>query len=297
MTRKEEITVKKTTILVSPEVRRARRRNVLQTIFSVIATLIMVFPLYWLVVTSLKTEAEVLTLTPAFWPKSLQWSNYEFAWNAINFLRFMGNTLYVTLWTMLIQTVVGVLAAYGFAKGNFPGKNFLFLLVLSAMMIPAQVTFIPIYVMIAKLGWVDTFSGLILPGAVSAYMIFMLRNNFMSVDQSYLDAGRVDGLGILGTIWYVLIPMCKASVITTSLVSFIDGWNNYFWPKIISKSDSTRLISVALVKMKNMWADLSGSGFYNTIMAGVTISIIPIILIFAFNQKYMLQGYSKSAMK
>ena len=283
--------------LVSPDARRARIMRWLQTLGAVLVTLIMVFPLYWMLVTSLKTEAEVLTLTPTFWPESLQWSNYVFAWNSVDFLRFMFNTLYVTFWNLLIQTVVGVLAAYGFARGGFPCKNLLFLLVLSAMMIPSQVTFIPIYVMIANLGWVDTFAGLILPGTVSAYMIFMLRNNFMSVDQSYLDAGRVDGLGILGTIWYVLIPMCRASVITTSLVSFINGWNNYFWPKILSKSDETRLISVALVKMKNMWEGLAGSGFYNTVMAGVAISIIPVVLVFAFNQKYMLKGYSKNAMK
>lgn len=283
--------------LVSPDARRARIMRWLQTLGAVLVTLIMVFPLYWMLVTSLKTEAEVLTLTPTFWPESLQWSNYVFAWNSVDFLRFMFNTLYVTFWNLLIQTVVGVLAAYGFARGRFPSKNLLFLLVLSAMMIPSQVTFIPIYVMIANLGWVDTFAGLILPGTVSAYMIFMLRNNFMSVDQSYLDAGRVDGLGILGTIWYVLIPMCRASVITTSLVSFINGWNNYFWPKILSKSDETRLISVALVKMKNMWEGLAGSGFYNTVMAGVAISIIPVVLVFAFNQKYMLKGYSKNAMK
>ncbi len=283
--------------LVSPDARRARIMRWLQTLGAVLVTLIMVFPLYWMLVTSLKTEAEVLTLTPTFWPESLQWSNYVFAWNSVDFLRFMFNTLYVTFWNLLIQTVVGVLAAYGFARGRFPCKNLLFLLVLSAMMIPSQVTFIPIYVMIANLGWVDTFAGLILPGTVSAYLIFMLRNNFMSVDQSYLDAGRVDGLGILGTIWYVLIPMCRASVITTSLVSFINGWNNYFWPKILSKSDETRLISVALVKMKNMWEGLAGSGFYNTVMAGVAISIIPVVLVFAFNQKYMLKGYSKNAMK
>ena len=157
--------------LVSPDARRARIMRWLQTLGAVLVTLIMVFPLYWMLVTSLKTEAEVLTLTPTFWPESLQWSNYVFAWNSVDFLRFMFNTLYVTFWNLLIQTVVGVLAAYGFARGRFPCKNLLFLLVLSAMMIPSQVTFIPIYVMIANLGWVDTFAGLILPGTVSAYMI------------------------------------------------------------------------------------------------------------------------------
>nr|WP_325302084.1 carbohydrate ABC transporter permease [uncultured Dysosmobacter sp.] len=282
---------------LSPIVRRARFLHYFQTFCAILVTLIMVFPLYWMIVTSLKAESEIVTLVPTFWPKELQFSNYVEAWNSVPFLRFMFNTVWVTLWQMLIQTVVGVLAAYGFSRGNFPGKNVLFLLVLSALMIPSQVTFIPLYVLIAKLNWVDTFAGLILPGTVSAYMIFMLRQNFLSVDQSYLDAGRVDGLGIIGTIRHVLVPMCKASVVTTSLVSFINGWNNYFWPKILCKSDDTRLLSVALVQMKNMWADLSGSGYYNTIMAGVAISIIPVVIIFAFNQKYMLKGYSKNAMK
>lgn len=269
----------------------------LQTAGAILVTLIMMFPLYWMFVTSLKTGTEVINVVPTFWPKVLQWSNFRDAWVAVDFPRYIGNTLFVTGCNMLVQTVVGVLAAYGFARGDFPGKNVLFLIVLSALMIPAQLVFAPIYVMIANLDLVDTIAGIILPNTVSAYMIFMLRQNFMSVDQSYLDAGKVDGLGILGTIWHILIPMCKASVITTSLVSFINGWNNYFWPKILSKSEETRLISVAVAKMKTMWDDVGGSGYYNTIMAGVMISVIPIVLVFAFNQKYMLKGYSKAAMK
>ena len=282
---------------LSPELRRKKIIHALQTIGAVVVTLVMIFPLYWMLITSLKTESEIVTMVPTFWPKELIFSNYVDAWTAVPFLRYIWNTLYVTFWQMLIQTVVGVLAAYGFARGRFPGKNVLFLIVLSAMMIPSQVTFIPLYVLIAKLNWVDTLSGLILPETVSAYMIFMLRQNIMTVDQSYLDAGRVDGLGILGTIRYVLIPMCKASEVTVSLVSFINGWNNYFWPKILSKSPETRLISVGLAQMKNIWQDLSGTGYYNTIMAGVVISIIPVVILFAFNQKYMLKGYSKNAMK
>ena len=282
---------------LSPDARRRQILRILQTIGAVLVTLLMLFPLYWMLITSLKDQSEVVTLVPTFWPKKLVFQNYIDAWTAVSFLRYIWNTLYVTFWHMLIQTVVGVLAAYGFSRGRFPGKNLLFLLVLSALMIPSQVTFIPLYVLIARLNWVDTLSGLVVPGMVSAYMIFMLRQNFMSVDQSYLDAGRVDGLGIIGTIRHVLIPMCKASVVTVSLVSFINGWNNYFWPKILSKSEETRLISVGLAKMKNMWTDLSGTGYYNTIMAGVAISIVPVVILFAFNQKYMLKGYSKNAMK
>lgn len=282
---------------LSSEARKKRFWHNMQTVGAVLITLIMLFPLYWMILTSIKTDAEIINVVPTFWPKKANFESYVFAWTHMDFPRLTFNTLYVTMWQMLIQLVTGVFAAYGFSRGNFPGKNALFLLVLSAMMIPAQVVFIPIYVLIAKLGWVDTMAGMILPGVVSANMIFMLRNNFMSVDQSYLDAGKMDGLGIIGTIWNVLIPMCKASVITTGLVSFINGWNNYFWPKILSKSESTRLMAVGIAKMKNMWEDMSTDGFYNSIMAGVVISIIPVVLIFAFNQKYMLKGYSKNAMK
>ncbi len=269
----------------------------LQTIGAVIVTLIMVFPLYWMLVTSLKSTPEVTSIIPTFWPKEIQWSNYMEAWTAANFPRYIWNTVYVTVIHMVLQLTMAILAAYGFARGNFPCKGALFLVVLSAMMIPNQLVFAPIYVMIANLDLVDTLTGIILPGIISAQQVFLLRQNFMSVDQSYLDAGRVDGLGILGTIWHILIPMCKASVITVALTSFIGGWNNYFWPKILSKSDDTRLISVAVNMLKGMFNDIGGTGYYNTVMAGVMISIVPIVLVFAFNQKYMLKGYSKAAMK
>ncbi len=165
------------------------------------------------------------------------------------------------------------------------------------MMIPEQVTFIPVYVMIAHLNLIDTYTGLIFTGLVSPLTIFMLRQNFMAIDQSYLDAAKVDGLGIIGTIFHVLVPMSKASMVTVMLISFINGWNSYFWPKIIGKTDRTLLMSVALAKMKNMFEGLASTEFYNVIMAGVAISIVPVVLLFALNQRYMMEGYSRNAMK
>lgn len=274
-----------------------------QTVVAIICVLIMIFPLYWMVNTALKTEAEIIVVTPKFWPESLHWQNFADAWHAQNFPRLILNTFYVTAWMMICDLVISVLAGYGFARGKFPFKNTLFLVVLSAMMIPAQVVFIPVYVMIARLGWVNTFAGMALPGLVSAHRIFMLRNNFMSVDQSYIDAGRVDGLGIIGTIRHVLMPMCRSAVITTSLTAFINGWNNYFWPKILAKDDAHRLIAVGIQRLKAQFDStvngltVDGQGYFNTVMAGVIISIIPVVIIFAFCQKYILQGFSKNAMK
>ncbi len=200
-------------------------------------TLIFAFPLYWMLNTSLKMGQELVSDTPAFWPLyGLHWGNYVKAFTQVPLFK-----------QLILQLGTGILAAYGFARGQFKFKNLFFLIVLGALMIPQQVTFVPMYILIANLDWIDTYAGLVFPASVSAYLIFMLRQNFMSVDQSYLDAGRIDGLGILGTIRHILVPMCRSSVATVAFVGVMDGWNNYFWPKILSKSESSRVISVGLV--------------------------------------------------
>lgn len=278
-----------------------KARIAIQTIAAIAVCLILFFPLYWMLITSLKTTDEVIVTTPTFLPKYWVFENWVKAWKAVDFPRYIFNTLWVTFWHLLLNLVTGVLAAYGFSRGKFPLKNALFLIVLSAMSIPGQVTFIPIYLLISKLEWVNTFAGLVLPGIVSAYMIFMLRQNFLSVDQSYIDAGKMDGLGIFGTIFHVLIPMCKASIITVTLNSFINGWNNYFWPKILVREDNMRPISLAIIKMKQMFDDATGTsmgdGYYEVAMSGVLISVVPILILYIVCQKHLLKGYAKNAMK
>lgn len=277
--------------------KKKRMAGILRTVGAVCVTLVMVFPMYWLFITALKGDREMMAVTPSLWPEEFHWENFAEVFRRIPLLRYMFNTLLVTFFQMVLQVGTGILAAYGFARGRFKGRDILFVLVLGALMIPHQVTFIPLYVVISRLGWVDTYAGLVMPGAVSAYFIFMMRQNFRSVDQSYLDAGRVDGLGVIGTIVHILIPMCRASIMTASLVSFINGWNNYFWPKILSKSDGTRLITVGMVKLSISWGDAYITEHFNVTLAGVFITMIPVIIMFFANQKYMLSGYSKASMK
>lgn len=284
----------------NPEkIKRKRKVAVaVRVIVAILVTLAFAFPLYWMFVTSIKSSQEMYSVTPSLWPTDgIHWENYLTALTRVPLLKYMLNTIYVTAWQLFLQLTTGLLAAYGFARGKFPFRDALFVLVLGALMIPHQVTFVPIYMLVAKLNLMDTFGGLILPSSVSAYFIFMMRQNFMAVDQSYLDAGRIDGLGILGTIRYILIPMCRSSVVTVSFVTIMNGWNNYFWPKILSKSDSTRLISVGLVQLKNSWDSVLKASSYNVLMAAVLLSLIPIVFLFVVNQKSMLEGYSKAAMK
>lgn len=290
----------KTNLNRDSRIARTKKRilRITQTVVAILVTLIFAFPLYWMLNTSLKSHEEMTSIIPTLVPVTgLHWENYVDALKAVPLVRYMLNTLYVTALQLILQLSVGVLAAYGFARGKFPCKNLLFTLVLGALMIPHQVTFIPMYILISKLDWIDTFAGLVLPTAVSAYMIFMLRQNFMSVDQSYLDAGKLDGLGIIGTIRHVLIPMCRSSVATVAFVTLMDGWNNYFWPKILVKSDNIRTIALGLAYLRNSWDRAIQYENYNILMAAVLMSLIPVIILFALNQGNMLSGYSKAAMK
>lgn len=273
-----------------------RLRVVLQYAAAVLITLIMLFPIYWMIISALKTSTELLLPVPTLWPQELQWVNFPNVLKRAPFLRYLFNTLVATFFIMAGEIIIGVLAAYGFSKGNFKGKNFLFLLVLGALMIPIQVTFVPIYVMVSRLGWVNSFPGLIVPNLVSAYFIFMLRQAFMSVDDSYLDAGRVDGLNRIGLIVNVLVPMCAPMVITVSILSFINGWNSYFWPKMVATKDEFRTIAVGVTRLRQTFAGMETAN-YNEIMAGAVMAIIPIVILFLILQKYIMTGMSKAAMK
>lgn len=271
-------------------------RVVLQYAVAIIVTVIMLFPIYWMVISSLKTSAELLYPVPTLWPREFQWQNFPNVLNRAPFVRYLFNTLVSTFFIMLGELVFGILAAYGFAKGKFKGQNLLFMLVLGALMVPIQVTFVPIYVMISRLGWINSFPGLIVPNLVSAYFIFMLRQAFKAVDESYLDAGRVDGLGRIGLIWNVLIPMTKPTLITISIITFINGWNSYFWPKMVATRDEYRTIAVGVTRLRQTFAGMEVAN-YNEIMAGAVMAIIPIVLLFLVLQKYIMTGMSKAAMK
>lgn len=268
----------------------------IQTIVAILVTIVMIFPLYWMLATSFKSAEEVQRVIPTLFPHSFHPENYLNVLTRANFLHYYWNTIVMTAGILILQVGTGTLAAYGFACGSFKGREVLFYVVLGALMVPLQVTFIPIYIMCANWGLADTFLGLILPEAVSAYYIFMLRNSFLAIDQSYIDAGRIDGLGRFGTILHVLFPMSKSTVFTVTLVTFSNGWNAYFWPKIIAKNEVRRVLTVGLAQLKNTFAGQSVSN-YHEIMAGAVLAIVPLIILFLIFQKYMMTGYSKAAMK
>lgn len=246
--------------------------------------------------TSLKTEAETMGAKLVFWPKVMQFENFGYVINKVPFFKYMLNTAVVTVMQMASELVLGIMAAYAFSKGRFHGKHFLFIVVLGAMMIPLQVTFIPLYIVIARVGLMNTYWGVWIAGCVSSYTIFLLRQAFMTIDDSYIEAAHVDGMGKFGTIFRIMVPMCKPTVITVALTAFMGGWNNYFWPKVIVKEQSMYLLTVGIQKLRTSYGGEITNN-YHQIMAGVLLSVIPVFIVFALFQKHMLSGFTKAAMK
>jgi ABC-type sugar transport system, permease component len=269
---------------------------VLQYAFGIVLTIIMLFPMYWMIVSSLKSSEELLLAVPTLWPEKVLFENYVNVMNRAPFGLYFFNTLVSTFLIMAGELIFGISAAYGFSKGQFKGKNVLFLFVLGALMVPIQVTFVPIYVMVARLGWLNTFAGIVVPNLVSGYFIFMLRQTFLTVDDSYLDAGRVDGMGRIRSIIHVLMPMCAPTIITVSIITFINGWNSYFWPRMVAPLETRRTLAVGIVFLRRTFAGIVTAN-YNEIMAGAVLAIIPIVVLFIVMQKYIMTGMSKAAMK
>ena len=280
-------------------IKAIRTRHMLtffQYLFAIVFTLIIVFPFYWMIITSLKTSEELLRPVPTLWPLKFQWKNYIDVFKMAPLGQYILNTIIMTIGVMTLQIIIGSFAAYGFSKGKFPGRDILFIVVLGALMVPIQVTFVPIYVMIAKLKWINTFAGLIVPNAVSAYTIFMLRQTFKSVDDAFIEAAQLEGLGRIGIIFRILIPLCKPTMLTVTIITFIDSWNAYFWPKIATTTPLRRTIALGVYELKRSYAGLETMN-QNQIMAGAVITIVPIIILFILLQKYILTGFSKVASK
>lgn len=292
----EPLSQEQAILLNQRAIAKRKAATILQYVFAIGVTLFMIFPLYWMFITSVKSQEEVLLALPTFWPKEWHFENYSNVLSRANFSKYYYNTIVMTAGILFSQVVTGVLAAYGFSKGRFKGQKILFLLVLGALMIPLQVTFIPLYIMFANWKLTDTFLGLILPEMVSPYYIFMMRQAFLTVDDSYIEAAKLDGMGRLGIITRVLVPMCKSTLITITLVTFTNGWNSYFWPKIIAKNETRRVLTVGLVHLRNTFAGLDTMNNHE-IMAGAVLAVLPVIVLFFIFQKYMLTGYEKTAMK
>lgn len=273
-----------------------RLRFTLRTVLGIAVTVLIFFPIYWLLISSLKTQAEMRLAVPTLWPKSFHWSNYAEAFRVIPYARFFMNTLVMSAGIVILQLNVALMAAFAFAKGRFWGKEILFFLVLAALIVPDQVTFVPVYVMMSKVHWLDTFWALIVPSGASAYGIFLLRQAFKSLNNDVLEAARVDGAGRFTILYRILLPMAKPTVVTLGVLTFISSWNSYFWPLIMTNTNNMRVLSVGIAMLRDSIAG-DEAMYFHIIMAASVMAIIPIVLVFTVMQKHIVSAMAHSTFK
>lgn len=243
-----------------------------------------------MIVTSLKDSKEMLAAIPTLFPKEFHFESYVKVLQTTDMPLYFRNTALMTAGIVVFQLITCTLAAYGCSAGQFRGKKFLFGLILCAMMLPQQVTFIPIYIAFARLGLTNTFLSLIVPETTSTFSIYLIYTAFNSVSRDLVDIGRSDGLSRLQMIWYIYLPTCRPVFVTSAILSFINSWNSYFWPRIIANDRAHRVLSVGLNFLKRTTMSGDAISNYNEVMAGAFLSILPILILFIVFQRYIVKN-------
>ena len=262
--------------------------------FLFIMALIVLFPFYWMIISSLKTLPEYRQAVPTFWPKQLMFSNYSEAFTTANLGDLFMNTLYVGVVSTLLSLVITVLSAFAFARLEFKGKETMFGALLATMMIPGELFTITNYLTINDLGWMHTFTALIVPFLVSVFYIYLLRQNFMQIPNELYLAAKVDGTSDLKYLWKVMIPLALPTLISITILKMMGAWNSYIWPKLVANDAAHQMITNGL---RNAFTDTSGQANYPVQMAAVAIVSAPLFLVFLFLRKYIMSGVSRSGIK
>ena len=253
-----------------------------------------ILPLVWMVVTSLKTSSQVFTYPPIWVPSPVTLEHYRRILEASPFPRMFLNSAVVGIVVTALQLTTSTLAGFAFARLVFPGRTWVFLLFLGTLMIPEQVTFVPLFI-VARYGHlVDTYFGLILPTMVSPFGIFLLRQAFMTVPRELEDAARIDGCNTWQTLWRVLVPVVRPSMATVALFAFLGSWNTYFWPLIVTQSTEMRTLPVGL---RYFLSDPDLGTDWGALMAASTLTLLPVLLLFAITQRQFVQGLLAGSLK
>jgi multiple sugar transport system permease protein len=248
-------------------------------------------PFIWMILSAFKTESEVMQIPPTFWPNKFTLENFVNLFENMNFALYLKNTL-IIVFCSFIGLFLNAMAGYGFAKFKFKGKEKLFYLVLATMMIPGQVTMIPVYLILNEMHLTNTMIGIVLPGLVGAFSIFLFRQFMSTIPDELLEAARLDGASEFRVFMQIVLPICKPILAVQGILTFIAGWNSFLWPLIIANDENLYTLSVALSLLKGQYG-----GNFALQMAGSTFMVVPIIVIFMFFQKYIIESYTISGMK
>jgi len=283
-------------------------KNVFVYIFLTICAVLAFLPFYWMIISSLKTEAEFRSPELTLFPTTVMWKNYsvvlsQTSSNGASFAQILVNTLVVGFVSTILGVVVTILTAYALARMNFHGKELLFTIMLGTMMIPGEMFTITNYLTVSSLGWKNTYTVMIVPFLVSVYYTYLLRNNFKQIPNSLYQAAKVDGLSDMGYLIKVMIPLTAPTLVSITLLKFIGTWNSYIWPKLVN-SENWRMITNWVTKGFTDKDKILYGGKYGISeslttlkMAAVCMVSMPLFILFIFCRKYIMKGVSKSGTK
>ena len=268
--------------------------NLVSDILKLICVIIFVFPFYWMIITAFKTYNEAILTPPTLWPRNFTFQSFIDIVNMeISFGRFAFNSVVVTASIIVMQLLIMVPAAYAFAKRKFFGKGLCWSIVLVAFMIPGQVTYIPIYLMMAKARMINSLWPQILPFATNSFGIFMLRQAFKQIPDELVESARLDNASELQIMTRIMLPMAKSSMVTIAMFSFVSHWNAYFWPLVMTNNDKYRPLTMYIEKIKDAEYGL----IWNNIMAANVILVVPVLIVFLFASKKIIKAFAYNGMK
>jgi sn-glycerol 3-phosphate transport system permease protein len=259
----------------------------------ILAVILVGLPMYWMLLAAFKTNKEIFSMPPTWVPLAPTWENFPIAWSQAPFGRFYINSLVYTAIGGGVKIFQALLTGYAFAFLKAPHKDLLFVLLLIALMIPEEFTVLPNFLTLASLGWVNTYQGLLVPGFVSAFGAFLLRQHFLSLPRDIMDAAHVDGAGHWRVLWRICVPMSQSILVTLALLTVVQRWNDYLWPLVITNSLELRPLSVgiALLFQKD-----TGT-VWGVVMAGTLFVVLPVVVLYLAVQRHIVEGIAAGAVK
>jgi multiple sugar transport system permease protein len=261
-----------------------------------VTSVIFLFPLLWSLISSLKPEAQIVSYPPKWIPDEWTLSNYATVLQKYPYLSWMWNSIYITVASTVLVLVLTTLAAYAFGRLHFRGKKIIFTLVVSMLLIPIQAYIVPLFLLVSKLGLLNTFSAIILVAGANVTSVFILTSFFKSIPKELEEAARIDGCQDFGIFAKVMLPLSKPAISTVTILMFITNWNNFLWPLIAIRENSLKPLAVGIAQFMG-GANSTAQFQYGTSLAGACMAIIPSVIVFLSLQRYFVEGIANTGIK
>jgi len=276
--------------------RRNWRRSIatgLRGLLVGLVVVIMGLPLYWVATGALKTNQEIYTFPPVWIPRQPQWGNFVEAWQAVPFGRFFVNSIVTTLGAVALELLFALLSAYALVFVRARGKGLVFAVVIAALLVPGTVTLLPNYLTAGRLGWINTYQGLIIPVAAVAFGVFLFRQHFLTLPRGLLDAARLDGCGHLGLLRHVVLPLSQPVIVTFLVIYLVAHWNDFLWPLVVTNRLEWRTVPVGVAYLYQV----EGVQNWGPILAGTVMALVPMLLVYVVAQRWIVKGIGGGALQ